>query len=207
MVSYARCWRRESHSMLPITREWVAKAESDYDGACEALRSRKESRRDRICFFSQQCIEKYLKARLVEARISFPRTHELSILLQLCLPIEPLWATFERALAAMTQFALLVRYPGTWATLTEARHGIYTCRRYVPSHDSRWACDRKTLAVEATVCDFESPPLPRDGNGLIKHEKPAASFFRAAVIVSHECRCAISGTAAAGAAGRKSHHS
>src|SRR6185437_15863779 len=64
--------------MLPITREWVAKAESDYDGACEALRSRKKSRRDRICFFSQQCVEKYLKARLTEAGIAFPRTHELA---------------------------------------------------------------------------------------------------------------------------------
>jgi hypothetical protein len=30
-------------------REWVAKAESDYDGTCEALRSRKKSWRDRIC--------------------------------------------------------------------------------------------------------------------------------------------------------------
>jgi len=44
--------------MLPMTREWVAKAESDYDVACEALRSRKKSRQDRICFFSQQCLEK-----------------------------------------------------------------------------------------------------------------------------------------------------
>src|SRR5205807_6832689 len=61
MVSYAKLWRPESHSMLPMTREWVAKAESDYDGACEALRSRKKSRRDRICFFSQQCVEKYLQ--------------------------------------------------------------------------------------------------------------------------------------------------
>src|SRR5205085_6941730 len=58
--------------MLPMTREWVAKAESDYDGDYEALRSRKKSRRDRICFFSQQCVEKYLKARLTEARVAFP---------------------------------------------------------------------------------------------------------------------------------------
>src|SRR5437588_11996030 len=103
--------------MRTITREWVAKAESDYDGACEALRSRKRSRCDRICFFSQQCIEKYLKARLTEAGVAFPRTHELSILLQLCLPIEPPWVAFDRALSAMSQFAALVRYPGTWATL------------------------------------------------------------------------------------------
>jgi HEPN domain-containing protein len=116
--------------MLPMTREWVAKAESDYDGACEALRSRKTSRCDRICFFSQQCVEKYFKARLTEAGIAFPRTHELTILLRLCLHLEPRWATFDQALAAMTQFGVLVRYPGTWATLSDARHGIRTCRRF-----------------------------------------------------------------------------
>jgi hypothetical protein len=30
----------------------------------------------------------------------------------------------------MAQFAVLVRYPGTWATLPEARQGIATCRRF-----------------------------------------------------------------------------
>src|SRR5438093_13728208 len=92
MVSCARSWRRESHSMLAMTREWVAKAESDYDGACEALRARKKSRCDRICFFAQQCVENYLKARLTEAGIAFPRTHELSILLgssEKCVPVPP----------------------------------------------------------------------------------------------------------------------
>jgi HEPN domain-containing protein len=116
--------------MLPMTREWVAKAESDYDGACEALRSRKKSRRDRICFFSQQCVEKYLKARLTEAGLAFPRTHELSILLHLCLPMEPLWLAFDRALATLTPFAVLPRYPGMWATQTEAQRAIRTCRRF-----------------------------------------------------------------------------
>lgn len=116
--------------MRPMTREWVAKAESDYDGACEALRSRKKSRRDRICFFSQQCVEKYLKARLTEAGIAFPRTHELNVLLRLCLPVEPLWAVFEKPFAAMAQNAVLIRYPGTWATLAEARQGIAACRRF-----------------------------------------------------------------------------
>jgi HEPN domain-containing protein len=116
--------------MLPLTREWVDKAESDYDGACEALRSRKTSRLDRICFFSQQCVEKYLKARLTESGVPFPRIHELTILLQLCLPIEPAWIAFDPAMAAMAQFGVLVRYPGTWATLSEAQHGIRTCRRF-----------------------------------------------------------------------------
>jgi HEPN domain-containing protein len=75
-------------------------------------------------------VKKYLKARLTEAGTSFPRTHELSVLLRLCLPIEPLWAGFDPALAAMTQFAVLIRYPGTWATLAEARQGIRACRQF-----------------------------------------------------------------------------
>jgi HEPN domain-containing protein len=116
--------------MLPMTREWVAKAESDYDGACEALRSRKKSRCDRICFFSQQCVEKYLKTRLTEAGVAFPRTHELSLLLRLRLPLEPQWAMFDRELAAIAQFGVVVRYPGTWATLSESQLGIRTCRRF-----------------------------------------------------------------------------
>jgi HEPN domain-containing protein len=75
-------------------------------------------------------VEKYLKARLSEAGISFPRTHELTLLLRLCLAVEPLWGTFDRAFAAMAQNAVLIRYPGTWATLAEARESIATCRNF-----------------------------------------------------------------------------
>jgi hypothetical protein len=32
--------------------------------------------------------------------------------------------------AAMSQFGVLVRYPGTWATLSEAQRGIRACRRF-----------------------------------------------------------------------------
>jgi hypothetical protein len=54
----------------------------------------------------------------------------LSILLHLCLPVEPRWHRFDTALSAMSQFAVLVRYPGTWATLSEAQQGMRTCRRF-----------------------------------------------------------------------------
>jgi hypothetical protein len=33
-------------------------------------------------------------------------------------------------MAATTQYAVLVRYPGNWATLAEAQQGIKTCRRF-----------------------------------------------------------------------------
>ena len=63
--------------MKPTTREWVKKAENDFKVAVLILRRRKDVVPDAACFFCQQCIEKYLKARLLEAGITFPRTHDL----------------------------------------------------------------------------------------------------------------------------------
>ena len=57
--------------MKPITREWVHKAENDFTVVCQILRRRKDPVPDAACFFCQQCIEKYLKARLVEASLPF----------------------------------------------------------------------------------------------------------------------------------------
>ena len=78
--------------MKPISREWAKKAEDDFKVASQILRRRKDIVPDAACFFSQQCVEKYLKARLIEAGIVFPRTHDLLQLLNLCLPVEPLWS-------------------------------------------------------------------------------------------------------------------
>ena len=49
---------------------------------------------DAACFFCRQCVEKYLKARLTEAGLAFPRTHDLLQLLNLCLQSEPLWSIY-----------------------------------------------------------------------------------------------------------------
>ncbi len=81
--------------MLPTTREWVLKAESDYDVVLLLLRSRKRSRHDPTCFHAQQCVEKYLKGRLTEAGIAFTKTHDLNTLLNLALTIEPRWSAFQ----------------------------------------------------------------------------------------------------------------
>ena len=67
--------------MKATTREWVEKAEADYDAALLLRPSRKRHARDIVCFHLQQCVEKYLKARLEEAGLSFPKTHDLEQLL------------------------------------------------------------------------------------------------------------------------------
>jgi HEPN domain-containing protein len=114
--------------MKPTTREWVKKAENDFKVATQILRRRKEIVTDAACFFCQQCVEKYLKARLIEAGVVFPRTHDLLQLLNLCATVEPLWLAYAKAVDAMSDYAVDFRYPGHSATLREAKIALHHCR-------------------------------------------------------------------------------
>jgi HEPN domain-containing protein len=114
--------------MKPTTREWVRKAENDFKVAGQILRRRKDVVPDAACFFCQQCVEKFLKARLLEAGIAFPRTHDLLQLLNACLQVEPLWAAYAKAVDAMSDYAVDFRYPRPSATLREARVALKHCR-------------------------------------------------------------------------------
>jgi HEPN domain-containing protein len=113
--------------MKPTTREWVKKAENDFKVASLILRRRKDVVPDAACFFCQQCIEKYLKARLLEAGIIFPRTHDLLQLLNACVQIEPLWSAYAKVVDAMSDYAVDFRYPGHSATLREAKAALRHC--------------------------------------------------------------------------------
>ena len=65
--------------------------------------------------------KKYLKAVLVEAGLPFSRTHDLLLLLDLCLPAAPLLESFRPSLAILKNFAVHIRYPGEDASRTDAR--------------------------------------------------------------------------------------
>jgi HEPN domain-containing protein len=112
--------------MRPITAEWVEKAEGDYATVERECRARKNPNYDAACFHAQQCAEKYLKARLKEAGISFSKTHDLIPLLEKVLPIEPLWEAYREPLGFLTDFAVRFRYPGETADRTAA----LACRRH-----------------------------------------------------------------------------
>lgn len=110
--------------MKPATREWVAKAEDDFLSAIDLARRRKHPVWNIVCFHAQQCAEKYLKARMQDAGVAIPKTHDLEILLNQLLTIEPLWAAFRPATQNLTDFAVSFRYPGENATKTEARQAL-----------------------------------------------------------------------------------
>jgi HEPN domain-containing protein len=106
--------------MKPATREWIDKAEAHYAAALLLRRSRKKHTRDIVCFHLQQCVEKYLKARLNEAGITFPKTHDLERLLDLVVVVEPLWASLRPLMATITDYAVEARYPGRTTSPGEA---------------------------------------------------------------------------------------
>ena len=115
--------------MNPITSEWVTKAEGDFATAQRELQVVSNANYDAICFHAQQCIEKYLKARLQEGGISFGKTHDLSTLLDLILPIETAWDDLREDLRALTVFAVSYRYPGDSADEDDAREAVRRCEK------------------------------------------------------------------------------
>lgn len=114
--------------MQAITLEWVDRAEEDWDIAGLALRSRKTPRYNGVCFHTQQCAEKYLKARLQEDGIVFPKTHDLNVLLDLLLTGYPLWAALRPALLVLKDYAVDFRYPGETADRDEAWEAMRLCQ-------------------------------------------------------------------------------
>lgn len=113
--------------MNPVTREWVDKAEGDFATAQRELKVTTDPNYDAVCFHAQQCVEKYLKAKLQEAGIMFGKTHDLSSLLTLALTVEPSWHVMLPDLQMLSAFAVAYRYPGDTADETEANEAVLKC--------------------------------------------------------------------------------
>ena len=116
--------------MKASAREWVRKAEEDFLAASALRLRRKKPLWNIVCFHVQQTIEKYLKARLEEAGVSAPKTHDLTHLLNLALPVEPLWAPYSHAFSLIVSYAVLTRYPGSSATKADALHALKIGREF-----------------------------------------------------------------------------
>ena len=114
--------------MKAATHDWVRKAEGDYLAALALSRRRKVPLYDQICFHCQQSAEKYLKARLEEAGIFSPKTHDLERLLVLVTTVEPLWSSLRLRLKRLTDYAVDFRYPGNEATGQDAKTALGDCK-------------------------------------------------------------------------------
>jgi len=64
------------------------------------------------CFHAQQCVEKALKALLIQQGIDFPRTHVLETLLDLLTAAGVGVPSQVDEAFVLTQYAVEMRYPG-----------------------------------------------------------------------------------------------
>jgi len=76
--------------MKKLVAEWVKKAEGDAGTAKREAKVKEAATNwDAVCFHAQQAVEKYLKGLLQQNEITFSKTHDLSVLLNLTLPVFP----------------------------------------------------------------------------------------------------------------------
>lgn len=107
--------------MNAITTDWIEKAEGDYELAELALQSGKPRVYDGVCFHAQQCAEKYLKAYLYEQSQSFPKTHKLEDLIDLCLPYDSSFELQRGILVGLEPYSVEIRYPSLFAKARDAQ--------------------------------------------------------------------------------------
>ena len=116
--------------VLEVTRQWVAKAESDLKTAAHILRLKVDCPTDAVCFHAQQCVEKCLKALLVLNGIEFSRTYQISVLVAL-LPAQVRPDLTVEEQDRFTEYAVTTRYPGDYDPIPyeEAQQAVRIARR------------------------------------------------------------------------------
>ncbi|HJW09952.1 MAG TPA: HEPN domain-containing protein [Holophagaceae bacterium] len=109
--------------MKASSQEWIEKAEADWRTARREFTA-DEPNFDAVCFHAQQCVKKYLHARMDEAEIPAPLTHHLGVLLALCVDAEPSWDQFREQARTLTANTIQLQHPGPCAPEDQAQASL-----------------------------------------------------------------------------------
>jgi len=115
--------------MNDVAKEWVEKADADFDTAQRELAAGSRPNYDAVCFHAQQCVEKLMKGFLITLGSVPPRTHDLASLSHLISASCPSWAWPPEDLRLLTRAAVTFRYPGESAEREEAQAALDACTR------------------------------------------------------------------------------
>src|SRR3954469_11516753 len=98
--------------MTGTVSEWVDRAESDFRVACRESAVTADPSYEAVCFHAQQCIEKLMKAVLLDHGVLPPRTHDLLALAGQVTAAVPAWTWPTLELSTLSAAAVGFRYPG-----------------------------------------------------------------------------------------------
>ena len=139
----------ETERIAAVVREWIKKAENDLKSSRRLLADEDDCPTDTVCFHAQQCVEKYIKALLVQQQTPFPKTHSLSELVSL-LPVKyrNILSSDEQKL--LTKYATVTRYPGDYEDIS-----------LTDTHKAVRIANRVRKAVRAFLPKKALPPVRR----------------------------------------------
>ncbi len=120
-----------------LVKNWIVKAQHDLLAA-QKLSSDAEIYADIAIYHCQQSAEKAIKGFLILHDRAFPRTHDLRLLVQLALVINPSFQDYQEAAELLTPYATAFRYPSdvmqpTAEELQEAIEGASEIFNFVTS--------------------------------------------------------------------------
>lgn len=102
---------------LETAKLWCVKADNDFKAGSDELATENPAT-DTVCFHMQQCVEKYLKAFLVNNNIEIPKTHNIALILQKCIDTEDRFISLKMiGLDILTSYAVQTRYPDDYSLL------------------------------------------------------------------------------------------
>lgn len=98
-----------------VVREWLAKADEDFNFAKTNLEEEHEFY-SQICFHFQQASEKYLKSFIVAYDLEFEKSHNLIALLKICSKKESAILSLMEQCELLNTAYIDTRYPVHWPT-------------------------------------------------------------------------------------------
>ena len=96
-----------------IVREWLAKADEDFEFASINLAEGKPFN-PQICFHFQQAVEKYLKGCTIFYDLEFRKTHDLTLILKSLFDRDPGFQQLREDVEYLNVFYIDTRYPVHW---------------------------------------------------------------------------------------------
>ena len=104
---------------ISAAKEWLQFAQRDYDFAVDIESHFWPKHIEKICYNCQQAAEKALKAFLAYHEVIIPKTHNISLLVNLCSTYDASIRLENKAAKKMTDYATISRYPDFVTTWSE----------------------------------------------------------------------------------------
>jgi len=99
--------------------KWVRFAQMDYNAAADMSILLQPVPLEIVCYHCQQSTEKILKAYLIAQSEPLTKTHDLNLLLNMCVKYNEAFDDYATVCITLTSYAVLTRYPMGEDAITE----------------------------------------------------------------------------------------